>query len=81
MEHVGVSPDANSISNRLSSSSYVDPPCFNPHLLLGTDHPMERDRSVTGGHGRPDTYFPGHIVMDNLRLQKYPLYSKKTMLL
>ena len=48
--------------------------------MLGMDHPMERDRSVTEGHGRPagrpagpagrpDTYFPGYIVMGNLRLQ------------
>ena len=70
--YVGVSSDANSFPNRFSSSSYVDPWCSNPHIMLDTDHPMQRDRSVTGGHGRPagpDTYFPGYIVMGNLRLQ------------
>ena len=58
--YVGVSSDANSFPNRFRSSSYVDPGCSNPHIMLDTDHPMQRDRSVTGRHGRPAGHlFPG----------------------
>ena len=39
MEYLHVSSDSDSFANRLSSSSYVDPPSFSVQLAADTDHP------------------------------------------
>ena len=46
MEYIHVSSDSNSFANRLSSSSYVDPPSFNVQLIPDTHHPESVPRSV-----------------------------------
>ena len=59
MEYLHVSSDSNSFANRLSSSSYVDPPSFSVQLTLGTHHPesVPKKRSQKT-FGRPYTRFP-----------------------
>ena len=74
MDHVAISWGSNSFANRFSSFSYVDSYIVSSPRPVWTTQPVERDRSVTGAYGRPgragpDTYFPGYIVMGNLRLQ------------
>ena len=69
MDPVAMSWSPNSFANRFSASSYVDTHTFSSPSPVWATQSVERDRSVTGGHGRPDTYFPGYIVMGNLRLQ------------
>ena len=57
MEHLRVSSDSNSFANRLSSSSYVDPPSFNVQLIPDTRHPESGTGSVpeSVSDGRPYT--------------------------
>ena len=46
MEYLHVSSDANSFTNRFSSSSYVDPPSFSAQLTADTHHPESVPGSV-----------------------------------
>ena len=46
MEYLHVSSDSNSFANRLSSSSYVDPPSFSVQLTADTHHPESVPGSV-----------------------------------
>ena len=72
MEYLRVSSDSNSFANRLSSSSYVDPPSFSVQLTADTHHPESVPGSVpeSVSAGRPAVHGPqAFIVNGNLRLQ------------
>ena len=53
MEYLRVTSDSNSFANRLSSSSYVDPPSFNVQLTADTHHPESVPGSVPESVSRP----------------------------
>ena len=73
MEYLHVSLDSNSFANRLSSSSYVDPPSFSGQLTADIHHPESVPGSVpesVSAVGRPAVHGPqAFIVNGNLRLQ------------
>ena len=72
MEYLHVSSDSDSFANRLSSSSYVDPPSFRLQLTPDTHHPESVPGSVPESvrpAGPAVHTFPEYIVMGNLRLE------------
>ena len=75
MGYVPISSDSDSFANRLSSSSYVDPPSFSLQLTPDTHHSESVPRSVpdsVSDDGRPTAAVHGpqvFIVSGNLRLQ------------
>ena len=73
MEYLHVSPDSNSIANRLRSSSYVDPPSFSVQLTADTHHPESVlgsvPQSVLAGRPAVGRRAQAFIVNGNLRLQ------------
>ena len=57
MEYLHVSSDSNSFANRLSSSSYVDPPSFSVQLTPDTHHPESVPESVSAGRRSSSSSF------------------------
>ena len=77
--YLPISSDSDSFANRLSSSSYVDPPSFRLQLTPDIHHPESVPGSVPKERlaaGRPAGHtFPEYIVMGNLRLQSVLYYT------